>query len=99
MKISDEILAIANQLANENKKPTVALVKAKLSRAAPLPMIISTLKAWQHDPTFISASNEQAKEQEIIEDSEIAIEITKALAPVKQELAEIKALLETLLKK
>jgi hypothetical protein len=44
MTIIDEISICANQLANAGKKPTVALVKAKLRQAVPLPTLISTLK-------------------------------------------------------
>ena len=54
MTIIDEILICANQLANAGKKPTVALVKAKLSQRAPLATVITTLKSWQHQPDFIA---------------------------------------------
>jgi hypothetical protein len=54
MTIIDEILIAANKIANEGKKPTVALVKAKLSTPTPLPTIISVLKTWQHDESFVS---------------------------------------------
>ena len=39
------------------KKPTVALVKAKLSQPAPLPTLITALKSWQHQPDFIAPMN------------------------------------------
>jgi len=57
MTIIDEILISANQLANAGKKPTVALVKAKLSQRAPLVTIITALKSWQHQPDFIAPIN------------------------------------------
>ena len=57
MTIIDEILISANQLANAGKKPTVALVKAKLSQKAPLATVITTLKNWQHQPDFIKPIN------------------------------------------
>jgi len=57
MTIIDEILICANQLANAGKKPTVALVKAKLSQRAPLATIITALKSWQHQPDFIAPIN------------------------------------------
>jgi len=59
MTITDEILIAANKLANAGKKPSVALIKAKLSQSAPLPLLISTLKGWQHQPDFISTTTEQ----------------------------------------
>jgi hypothetical protein len=57
MTIIDEILICANQLANAGKKPSVALVKAKLSQPVPLPTLITTLKSWQHQPDFIAPIN------------------------------------------
>lgn len=54
MTVIDEILICANQLANAGKKPTVALVKAKLTQRIPLATLITTLKSWQHQPDFIA---------------------------------------------
>ena len=59
MTIIDEILTCANQLANAGTKPTVALVKAKLTQRAPLATVINTLKNWQHQPDFIATINEK----------------------------------------
>ncbi len=59
MTIIDEILICANQLANAGTKPTVALVKAKLSQGAPLATLITTLKNWQHQPDFIAPINNE----------------------------------------
>ncbi len=57
MTIIDEIIICANQLANDGKKPSVALVKAKLSQQVPLATLITTLKNWQHQPDFIAPRN------------------------------------------
>jgi hypothetical protein len=54
MTINDEILILANQIANSGKKPTIAMIKAKLRKSVPLPVLISTLKGWQHEPSFIA---------------------------------------------
>ena len=67
MTIIDQILISANKLANEGKKPTVALVKAKLSSPAPLPTIINVLKTWQHDENFIGLVEDQEKNEGNIE--------------------------------
>ncbi len=61
MTLNEEITICANQLANEGKKPTVALIKAKLSQRAPLTEIIATLRNWQHQPEFIALSNKETK--------------------------------------
>ena len=111
MTITDEILIAANKLANAGKKPTVALIKAKLSKAAPLPMLISTLKGWQHQPEFIEMPNTQnnsdsqsiEKIKSDLRDNDIVkdlIEETLAveLKQIKKELCDIKLLIEELSK-
>jgi hypothetical protein len=94
MSMSDEILIIANQLANKGKKPSIALIKTKLSTSVPLPVIISTLKTWQHDPDFISLKYEKPiaikkkETEENVQAFNLAIE--KALKPLKKEIQELK---------
>lgn len=103
MTISDEISIIANQLANQGRTPTVALIKGKLSQPTPLPRIISVLKSWQHEPDFIKAKNDikGTSEQEVTapENEELSTLITQAILPLQQEIAEVKALLEQLISK
>jgi len=101
MTIREEILTIANQLANQGKSPSVALIKTKLSAPAPLPVIISTLKSWQHNPDYTSvekpkqsaekARDKTTQEQEI--ERAIKQAVQEEIAPLRSELAEIKALL------
>jgi len=101
----ETVTIIANQLANNGKKPTVALIKAKLATPVPLPQIISTLKSWQHEPencTFPAPEvAEQSNDEESVENKSVVIPtaelqaiIEQAIAPLKQELADIKALLK-----
>lgn len=99
MTSSDEIITIANKLANQGKKPTVALIKAQLSQPTPLPKIISILKTWQHDPTFTVLKDitkgETAKESfNDMNTDNLSLMIDKALQPLKEELKEIKELLK-----
>jgi len=106
MTITDEILIAANKLANAGKKPTVALIKAKLSKAAPLPLLISTLKGWQHQPDFVTAINEKddisSQSTDETKDSLRENEVVKALIQetlaeelkqMKDELSDIKQLI------
>ncbi|WDD97703.1 hypothetical protein [Thalassomonas actiniarum] len=105
MTIREEILTIANQLANQGKSPSVALIKTKLSSPAPLPVIISTLKSWQHDPTYITVKKPDEKaakkrqektplDREVYQAVEQAVQ--QEIAPLRRELAEMKALLLSL---
>ena len=106
----EKITIIANQLANNGKKPTVAQVKGKLVDPVPLPQIISTLKSWKHEPenctfpTYRISEDDNDKAviegkivltQEQLEQS-IKQAIDKAIAPLKAELAEINALLRSI---
>ena len=105
----DEILIAANQIANTGKKPTVALIKAKLKQSIPLPIIINTLKNWQHQPDFASPiktqnnNNEQQAEEE--QGSLINNDIVKALIQetmseelkqMKKDLSDMKQLIKDL---
>ncbi|MCJ8320844.1 MAG: hypothetical protein MJK12_14490 [Colwellia sp.] len=94
MSISEEILIIANKIANEGKKPTIARVKTKLTSNVPLPILISTLRVWQHEPTFTSIKATTLAEVELGEKdgepTEISEIIKNALAPIKQELVQLR---------
>jgi len=91
----DEINAIANEIANNKQKPTVALVKAKLSSNVPLPNIIATLKSWQHQPEFtrknlLVKDDKESKPSELSVDDSIKTEIENAIAPLKAEIEYLK---------
>ena len=97
MTTSEQVLTIANQLANQGKKPTVALIKAKLATPIALPIIISCLKNWQHDPLFTCAASAiENKDDNLNDTSELAQALEQALVPIKAELAEVKMLLKRL---
>lgn len=103
MTITDEIIIIANQLANQGKKPTVALVKTRLKISAPLPTIISVLRNWKHDPKLIEmtveSNNVEAKKNHLTSISaEIEKAISVALQPIQAELLELRALVRELSK-
>ncbi len=103
MTINDEILILANQIANKGNKPTVALIKTKLKKKVPLPVIISTLKTWKHEPSFIALPDEK----HIITEKESANSSTRTnsfehelhneLASMKKEILELKTLVKQLI--
>jgi len=102
MTINDEILALANQLANNGKKPTVALIKGKLTKTVPLPTIISTLKTWQHDPSFVAQpqKNEQMNIEASCNSSEtdpLRQILNEELAQMRHDIVELKLLIQQLL--
>ncbi len=79
MTITDEILSCANQIANGGKKPSVALVKAKLSQPVPLPTIIATLKNWQHEPEFTTSELKEELGNKDQDTSQSNTELVKSL--------------------
>ncbi len=107
MTINDEILVIANQLANKGQKPTVALIKTRLSQPVPLPKIISVLKSWQHQPEFTQVKKSEEHSSPSLKKTEIeitqAIEqavnqaVKQAITPLKTEISELKALIRQLI--
>lgn len=103
MTINDEILILANQLANKGSKPTVALIKSKLSTKVPLPVIISALKTWQHEPSFIkSPEDKQIEIEQEFDDSVIKAdysdhELHTELASMKKDILELKDLVKQLI--
>jgi len=95
------ITIIANQLANAGKKPTVALIKAKLPSPIPLPQMISALKNWQHEPENcilpennasedVKEKDSQTESEETLTLGQVNALIERALAPIKAELEEVK---------
>lgn len=104
----ERITVIANQLANNGKKPTVALIKSKLPNPLPLAKIINALRHWQHEPENCEFTVGSLPDDTVVPDKAtdedptskaIELAVNKALAPIKAELAEIKALLHQLIKK
>ncbi|MBL0710073.1 MAG: hypothetical protein JJV99_03500 [Colwellia sp.] len=103
MTINDEIIVLANQIANKGKKPTVALIKAKLAKSVPLPTIISTLKVWQHDPNHIiltlAETNKDSKTNSSFstETESLRELLDNELSQMKQEIIELKKLIHQLI--
>lgn len=101
MTISDEILVLANQIANSGKKPTVALIKTKLNKKVSLPVIISTLKGWQHEPSFVTLAEDKEKSTEsnssLLISGSFEKELNEDLVKMKKEIHELKALVKQLI--
>ena len=111
MTINEQIFIIANQLANQGKKPTVALVKTKLTEPTPLPVIIKALKVWQHEPDFVAPAkgnneltneskalnSDQAQLQQLI-DQAVNDKIAELITPLQREIDELKVVISGLSK-
>lgn len=83
----DRIILIAQQIAKEGKQPNTALIKARLPKNVPLPVIIQGLKIWMNDPdkvvnipAEVSASENLANNTNI--DTLIDTKINQAIEPL-----------------
>ncbi|MCX2791746.1 hypothetical protein [Vibrio sp. Sgm 5] len=45
--ITKELEAVMEQLQQQGKEPTVALVKARMKTPVPMPALIATIKSWK----------------------------------------------------
>ncbi|WP_448549301.1 hypothetical protein [Thalassotalea fusca] len=98
MTINDQIIAIANQIANEGQQPTIAKIKTRLRNKVPLPQIITVLKTWQHDPNFTNANislDESEKEDETLS-PQIAQMIQQAITPLSEEILVLREQISSL---
>jgi hypothetical protein len=104
MTIFEEIISIANNLADQGKKPSVALIKTQLSQPAPLPVIIKVLKNWQHQPNqprnVEKTTTAKITTTDTFQLTAQTLEqiINQALAPIQAELMDMKHELTTLKK-
>ena len=93
------IVDAANQLAREGKKPSVALIKTRLSQPASIRDIIETLKTFHYDPLASSIGSMDEPQRNSDEglfthdaqQQQIDQQIQVAIAPLQREINELKA--------
>jgi len=101
----DRIILIAQQIAKEGKTPNTATIKARLPKNVPLPTIIQGLKMWQDNPNKqINTPTEPALINNAAAttgsfDQLLDAKIEQQLAPLKNEIEQLKAELKTLKEK
>ncbi|MFY8297997.1 hypothetical protein AAEU28_04225 [Pseudoalteromonas sp. SS15] len=80
-------------LVAENKTPTVALTKSKLSEPVPMPLVIAGLTAYKNDPNCINTQPAAAPKAKATEQSQLD-RIEQKLDRIEQKLDRLLALLE-----
>ncbi len=90
----DRIILIAQQIAREGKVPTTALIKARLPKNVPLPVIIQGLKMWNDNPDKVidipaEIAPENGENQKGI-DALIDEKIARAISPLTKQINMLK---------
>jgi hypothetical protein len=88
---TSEIIQACQQLVQEGKSPSVALIKSRLTRNFPLPTIIAGLKRWQANPDLNIESPEPTNSEN---DREVTLEqrVTELEAQVRDLAALVKSI-------
>lgn len=105
----DKIILIAQQIAKEGKTPNTAMIKARLPKNVPLPIIIEGLKMWQENPNKEITDNietaHKTKEKittnsfDVLLEAKIEEKMKTIIIPLKDEIKQLKAELKALKEK
>ncbi len=88
--MENEILTIAKQLSQQGKKPTVALIRAKLSQRVAMPVIIQALQRFESlNAQELNSLNEisQAPSQPI---EQAPADLAQEIAALRGEITSLK---------
>lgn len=86
--ITQEIEQVIKRLVIENKQPSVALIKARLTTSLPIPVIIKALQAWQKNAKVPNIEKQQrvlSSEQRIEQLEQQIIALSTRLARLEAE--------------
>jgi len=92
---SSEIISICQQLSKEGKEPSVALIKARLSRPAPMPFVIAGLKQWRANPDMKVEQQDEGKEPKSAQNQSLEQRVSALELEVKELKQLIKQLVES----
>ncbi|MGD8171184.1 hypothetical protein ACQEXU_05975 [Vibrio sp. TRT 21S02] len=87
--VTEELHGIMQQLQNQGKEPTVALVKARLSSNVPIPALITTIKTWKNAnrvPKVEIAATESNENNRIEELEKKVADLTSRLIALEKKL-------------
>ncbi|MCV3263527.1 hypothetical protein [Vibrio harveyi] len=86
--VTKELEAVMEQLQQQGKEPTVALVKARMKTPVPMPALIATIKSWKSANRIPKVEVSVQKPRE--EDRIAALEETVAKLTARVEELEAK---------
>jgi uncharacterized protein YlxW (UPF0749 family) len=88
--ISQELQSILEQLQQQGKEPSVALVKSRLSIPVPIPAIITTIKMWKSNrqvPKVEVAASTVAMDKVVQLEQQVAL-LTERINALEAKLEE-----------
>ena len=96
-----QIIAICQQLSQEGKTPSVALIKTRLSAPLPMPLLIAGLKQWRSNPDVILEPqiHSESQEDNPQSDADLVVQVASLQGEVralKDEILQLKSLVQNL---
>lgn len=89
---NQEIISICQQLSKEGKEPSVALIKARLSKPAPMPFVIGGLKQWRANPNIKLENTSDEKDSS----SAPTQSLEQRVSALEEEVKELKVIIAKL---
>ncbi|MET2970240.1 hypothetical protein [Vibrio harveyi] len=89
--VTKELEAVMEQLQQQGKEPTVALVKARMKTPVPMPALIATIKSWKSAnriPKVEVAIQKPKEEDRIAALEETVAKLTARVEELEAKLSE-----------
>ncbi|HDM8132450.1 TPA: hypothetical protein P0E15_001988 [Vibrio harveyi] len=89
--VTKELEAVMEQLQQQGKEPTVALVKARMKTPVPMPALIATIKSWKSAnriPKVEVAVQKPKEENRIAALEETVVKLTARVEELEAKLSE-----------
>ncbi|CAH1213544.1 conserved hypothetical protein [Vibrio harveyi] len=89
--VTKELEAVMEQLQQQGKEPTVALVKARMKTPVPMPALIATIKSWKSAnriPKVEVAVQKPKEEDRIAALEETVAKLTARVEELEAKLSE-----------
>ncbi|WP_428772216.1 hypothetical protein [Vibrio sp.] len=88
--VTDELHAVMEQLEQQGKQPTVALVKARLTTPIPMPALVTAIKSWKsaHRVPKVEVAAQPAEPETIAQLQQQVNELTERVNQLEIKLSE-----------
>ncbi|BDR12665.1 hypothetical protein [Vibrio sp. STUT-A11] len=92
--VTKELEAVLEQLQQEGKEPSVALVKARMRTPVPMPALIATIKSWRSAnrvPKIEVAAQKASQEDRLTTLENTVAQLTARIEELEAKLSEKKS--------